>query len=731
MNYQSAPILYQNKHGLAETANRRDPLETALETNQFDLLKSFQIFRTYLKMIAIFLLVGFIFGLTHYFFQEPRYRAQAKVEILTSGARVIEDLEISTYTNDIRGFETARQKFLTRELAENVVQELELEPSAVPHIQQGLSASIMRNTNIILVSFVDPDPDRAANIVNRLTQSFISENLNRNRETSKLASTFLARQVQLAKERLQVSEQALVEYAQDSGITLTGGEEIIIRDSIKDMNAALSKAVQERLSAQRYAEQVKAGNARSLPAVFESNAIQITKQKIAELRATYQENLSTLKPNFPAMRRLNAQIQELEKQVSQEVGDIAKSVEIKLAQANAKEETLRKELTTLEEQQSVFQNKNIQYTILKREVDSNRSQYDSLIGKLNDIGVSAELNISSASIIETALPPREPVSPNLYVNLLAALALSCLFAGLVITLRELLNDRLASDEEIEQELQLSNLGTIPYVGKENLSHAIEDMSSEFSEAYRNLRTSLHFTAPDDEITSIAVTSHGISEGKSTSSYKLATDFAALGRKVLVIDADLRKPNLHRIFDLPNGVGLSNLLSNVMCSDDVISLFRQTDDENITFLSAGTVPPNPVDLLASQKMALTLHYCAKKFDLIILDCPPVLNLSDAPILANQADATLMVVSYQSGRKNGVKGAVARLRSAGANIIGTVMTMLPAERLQQNYPYRYMADRYHSYPVEKHAFVLDGYGGFLDEKHNEYNTPMQPHYEKPIL
>ena len=245
---------------------------------------------------------------------------------------------------------------------------------------------------------------------------------------------------------------------------------------------------------------------------------------------------------------------------------------------------------------------------------------------------------------------------------------------------------------MENELNIPILGVLPYTETGELLETFDNPNSALSEAYRTLRTSVQFTGTDTNIRSLMVTSSEPSEGKSTTAFRLAHDFASLGRKVLIIDGDLRKPRMHRLFNTDAGIGLSNLLTNVVRGGDVIKIFRETDNPNITFLSAGTIPPNPSDLLVSQKMGLTIHYCTKKYDLVIIDCPPVMGLSDAPIIARQVDATLIVVSSKQVTRKAAKNALKRLRSVGANVIGCAFTKFKVNQLDYNYAYRYMPVSY---------------------------------------
>ncbi|MEO1067299.1 MAG: CpsD/CapB family tyrosine-protein kinase, partial [Pseudomonadota bacterium] len=192
------------------------------------------------------------------------------------------------------------------------------------------------------------------------------------------------------------------------------------------------------------------------------------------------------------------------------------------------------------------------------------------------------------------------------------------------------------------------------------------------DAHRILRTSLQFSGAGETVKTLLVTSAADREGKSTTSYKLAEEFAALGRNVLLMDADLRHPRLHHFLETHNRAGLSNLLTNVLPADNVLGLFRPTKNARLTFLSAGTIPPNPTNILASDRMALTLHYCAKKYDIVVIDAGPVLNVADARILSGKTDATLLVVAANQVARKAAKDACKQLHFAGANVLGVAFS-----------------------------------------------------------
>ena len=569
------------------------------------------------------------------------------------------------------------------------------EAMAVARIQNGLNVDLIRDTSILGVSYSHPDPAIAATVANQVTKSFIDQTVDQTTQTSKLARQFIEEQVRETKKKLEDSEQALADYARKAGITVTDKDGSLISDNIAELNTALSQALQDRLAAQRYYQQVQQGNAATLPEVFQSQTIQDTKQKLVELKASYQENLATLKPEFPEMRSLKLQINEMQGQIDAEVASIATSIKIKYDQANEKVDALKRELADLEKQQADYQDKNIQYTILKRDVDSNRAQYDSLVSKLNEVAVGSDLKTTNASVIDKAIVPSSPYSPRLSLNVALATALFASLAAALIYLLELMKNDFSVPDQIESELKLPVLGILPATSDEDMESALDDNKSALSEAFRSLRTSLQFTATEGTLKSLLVTSAAQGEGKSTSCYKLARDFAALGQSVLVIDADLRKPRMHRMFNTDNALGLTNLLSNVIGRGEVRSTFHKTNHPGITLLPAGTIPPNPVELLMSQRMAQLIHWSTQRYDLVIIDSPPVMGLADACVLSRLADATLLIVSARQVTRKAVKGALGRLKASSGNVVGAALSKFAVDKFDYNYAYRYMHYNYYGY------------------------------------
>lgn len=688
----------------------------------------------YRWLIVMMAAAGLVAGVVVTMMQTPKYQATTQLEVLVPSAKVFQDIEVVSENSDVRAFLTAREKLKSRALAQRVVFQLGLsekpdflfptpdfslsnifyrafgisksasveektpeqrETIAINRILKDLTVNLVTNTSLLSITFVDQKPKYASDVSNQIAQSFIDQRVDQTSETSDLARQFIREQVLQVKQKLQTSEEELVAYAKDAGITITSNDKSLIGSNIEALNTALATAIQDRLDAGRVVDQIDKGRGASLSPVLESVGLQKLNEKLADLTSQYQQKLGILKPGFPEMQQLQSQIKELQRLYNNGVLAITDSLRQKYQEAQNKEADLRSKLAEMEKQQVVFNDKNIKYTILKREVDSNRSQYDSLIAKLNEVGVSSELKTQSAAIVDFATQPERPYSPRLSINLAIALALFMALSASVIYIIELLNNTFTNPEQIEKELGLAMLGILPMVDDREIAASIADQKSGLSEAYRSLRTSLQFSGAEGAPRSLLVTSSEPSEGKSTTSFKLGQDFAALGARVLLVDGDLRKPNLHRLFGLDNTMGLSNLLTNTVRKEDLAGIFRATKYPNVAVLTSGTIPPNPADLLSSPKMALIITNLGKRFDLVIIDAPPVVGLSDAPILSRLAEGTLMVISTNQVTRKSAKTALKRLRAAGANVVGAAMSKFSVNKFDYNYAYKYMNYQYYEY------------------------------------
>ncbi|MGI6245958.1 MAG: GumC family protein [Pseudochelatococcus sp.] len=717
--------------------------EAVNDEESFDPLRLFYFVLQYRWMIGILLVIGLAAGFVFTKAQTPQYQASSRLEILVPSARVFQDIEVVSESKDMRAFLTARERLTSRTLAQHVVLSLgladnraflfpppsfsldnilrrafHLESStrledftpeermsiAVDRVRRNMSVNLINSTSILGITFKDPNPRIARMIADQIAQSYIDQRVDQIGATSELARQFIEDQVAQVKAKLQTSEQALVDYAKQAGIAVTGTDQSLIDSSIQAINGALSEAIKDRLKYEAQAKQISNGRGGSLEEALRSEGLQRLRSDIASLNAEYQQKLRVYKPGFPEMQQLQAQITEMRRQYEDGIALIVDGIQLRLEEASVREADLRAQLVNLQAEQVAFQDKNIQYSILKRELDSNRIQYESLIGKMNEVGVASELRTKNATIVDNAVLPGAPVSPRMPINLALGAILSLFTSAVVIYVREKLSNTFVSPDQVEKTLSLPVLGLLPYVDEQQRAEIADNPKSELSEAYRSLRTSIQFASGEGPLGTFLITSSVPFEGKSTTVFKLAQDFAQLNKKVVVIDGDLRKPKVHRLFGLDNTLGLSDILLHGDGNENVTRLIRQTGMEGVWTITSGTIPSNPADLLASQRMAALIDSLLQRFDVVLIDAPPVLGLADAPILARLARNTLLIVSTNQVTRNTAIGALKRLRAAGANVIGAAMSKFTASKFDYSYSYRYMSQVYYSYGND--ALQLEG-------------------------
>lgn len=714
----------------------------------FDPLKLFYLVLHYRWLIAAMLGVGLVLGVVVTMMQTPKFAATARVEIMVPTARILEDMDVVAQSNDVRTFETAKQKLKSRDLARRIVLEQNLannanflfpqpdfavsnifarvfgtstrpaldtytleerEAMAIDRVLKDLSVDLLRGTSLLEVRFADTSPEQARDIANQVVRSYMDQQVDRTIETSDLARQFIDEQVLDTKAKLEEAEAALVAYSKNEDLGGAGEDGSLISASITAINEALTKAIQTRLENERLIEQIDAGKSAQLKQVLDSEAIQSTRARLTELRAQYQEKSSTFKPEFPEMRRLAAEISEYERQLVGEVDVIANSIKIAYQTSLEEEADLRAKLAELNSEQVAFRDKNIQYTILKREVESYRTQYDSLVGKRNELGVVSDIRRANIEVVDFAIPPKAPFEPSLFRNVLLFFGAAAALSAAAIYILELLNNKFGIPDQIESELRLPVLGIVPKAEGDRLIDGLSDPRSAISEAYRSLRTSLQFSGTDGAPQTLLVTSSEPGESKSTTAYKLAEEFAAIGNKVLLIDCDLRRPSLHRVFKVTNTMGLTNLLTNTVDNQEIPQLFHASATQpNLTFLATGPMVPNPADLLSSARMGAVLRGTMKGYNLVILDGPPVIGISDALILSRLAEATMLVVAANQTPRKAARAALKRLQSAGGNIIGAMLGKFDVAKIEYSYSYRYMYEGYYAYGAAEGTKAIEEAG-----------------------
>ncbi len=564
-------------------------------------------------------------------------------------------------------------------------------------ISGGLTIEPVRDSRLVNILFDSPDPQFAARAANAVAESFIATNLERRFDASSYAKGYLEDRLAQLKQKLEDSEKELVAFAQKEQILSATSTQTLIEQNLGELNSAVGQAQGARIRAEARWRQAQASLGAALPAdMLEGSNIRPLQDRRSTLQGTYQEKLRLYKPEYPEMKQLQAQIAEIDRQIVTEIGSIKASVKAEYDAALTQETLLREQLNELKAETLDLQNRSIQYNILKRDVETNRTFYDGLLQRYKEVGVAGGVSSNNVSIVDRAQVPGGAYKPNMRRNLMVGLLVGLFLGVLLALLLEYLDDTVKTPEDIEKKLRLVHLGVIPKLGKDiTPAEALIDVRSGFAEAYRSVRTALQFSTESGVPSVLVVTSTQPGEGKSTTAKSLARNFALLGKRVLLIDADLRNPSLHRVFDLDNAMGLSNCLSGAAKPGQCI---HRVDQAGISVMLSGPLPPNPAELLAGPRMISLLTQASERFDQIIIDAPPVLGLADAPILGNLAKGTLLVVEAGRTRVGAVNTTIKRLLSARSRLLGAVLTKFDAKSAGYGYGYGgygYSSYQYYSY------------------------------------
>jgi polysaccharide biosynthesis transport protein len=555
------------------------------------------------------------------------------------------------------------------------------------------SITPVRGSRIVKVSIDHTDPATAKKIADGFSEVFITDNLDRRFEATSYARKFLEERLQQLKQRLEESEKQLVKYAEDQGIIRLDDNKNLSATDLEAINVRLAEVRGERSKKEQLWKQAQATDGLGLKEILDSEAIQANRKLRTELAAEYQQKLAIYKPAYPAMVQLRNQIKELDRQVTTEVAAIKQSIEAAYLAAKDEEEDLQTQLEGSKSEVVDQRNRSIQYNIIQREVDTNRTLYDGLLQRYKEIGLAGGVGTNNISIVDRATQPIFPRSPNLLLNLALALLGGLVLGALSAVGLDYLDDSFKAPEDIEREIGLPVIGVIPKPKSVALiEEELLDARSAMAEAYRSLRTGLQFATSEGLPRTLLVTSSKPSEGKTTTTISLAKSLAHIGLEVLLIDGDLRNASVHKRLYCNNEMGLSNYLSGSQKPEDVV---QATDVKGLVVMTSGPLPPNPAELLNGPRMPSLLALASESFDIVLIDGPPVMGLADAPLLSSTTQATLLVVAANETRRSTVKTALKRLQFARANIIGVLLNKFDAKQTGYGYGYGYGDYEYHSY------------------------------------
>jgi len=698
--------------------------ERVVDEDEIDLRALWRTVMRFKKLIATIFVMVVLSALVVTLLMRPTYTASILMEVNTGGRNLVKFQNLEEQDNNAREYLITQSKILESDaVARKVIDNLELEKEPeftgelsqrglltglrsivrliLPNDQDKLgeeqlqlklkkgalsrylkrvSVSSIRNSSLVRVNFESFTPELSAKIANVHGEAYIALSDQRRFNSTSGAKNFLEKEISNVQARLETSEKQLTDFARKNGVIDVEDRNNIMLSRLSELNQALAEVQNDRIDAETQFTQSKSAEADQLVVVFDDALIKNLREQQAQLQSEYFELAKIYKPKYPRMEQLKAKIDELESSISDQAAKITGGLETRYDQLVLRENRLIEELDKLKQQMLNLQDRAVTYNILKREWESNKELYSGLLERTKEVGIAAGMELNVASVVDVAKVPERASSPNLILNIAIASVLG-LMAGLgTAFLLAMLDNSVNDVEQLHNVAKVGHLGVIPdAVGSgEEFNDAQLDQwvhgnpQSNFSESVQSLRTSLTYSQAGGMPKSLMITSSMPGEGKTTVAINLALSVAKSGKRVIVVEADLRKPRHAKIFGKPSSPGLTDLL----VAGEVFLPYKVAEVDGLEFLVAGSNAPNPVDLLGSLSMKDLITGLEQEYDLVLIDCPPVLGLADAIIVSSLVQGVVFVAAAHQTPKDAIKNSINRLRLANATIVGSVLNKLNA-------------------------------------------------------
>ncbi|MBT0668349.1 polysaccharide biosynthesis tyrosine autokinase [Novosphingobium profundi] len=604
---------------------------------------------------------------------------QTQIDIITSRSLAKRTVQNANFAGDARFFDAFHEKM--PEIGDSgVSNEKDLQQArlnlATDLVMGSLRVDLPQNSRVVQVQSETGSPVYSARVANETANTFIQNNLNRKFDSSSYARQFLSDQLEEARANVAQSEHDLNGYSRTAGLIRVEGQSSdgsdgsisITSNALVQANNDLGVAASNRIAAQDNWETIAKEPVLSVPQVISNGAVQNLMQQKAELQAKLADERTRHLSDYPSVNSLRSQIAELDKRIQSLGNSIKRTVYLEYQAAKEKEDSLKARVSELQGDALSEQDRRVQYNLLQRVADTNKAQYNALLERYNQLSASAGATSNNISLVDSAEPAAIPSSPKLIYNMVVSLFLGLVVAGLVVYLRELFDDAIKVPSDVEAKLGLPMLGLIPRHPDEERGEIISAPPRMIAEAYHTLSTNLSYATAQGVPRTIAVTSTSESEGKTTTSHLLARDIARLGKSVLLVDLDLRRPRLHQLEGASAKPGVTDLLIGKIGLED--ALFP-SDQPNLTVMTALPIPPDPTVLLGSERMGALIEDLKGRFDTVIFDCPPMLGLADTISIAPHVEGVLFVVDASSFHRGAVKSALRRLRLVKGRVLGVVL------------------------------------------------------------
>lgn len=568
---------------------------------------------------------------------------------------------------------------------------------ALQAFRSKLDIEPVRNTQLVRIRFRSTDPKLATTIANAVGQAYIDANFEAKLVVTQNAATWLTNNSQKLEERLRNSEQALQEFLLKEGLIDINGIDEIYANELEELTRKLNVAVNKRIEAQTLIQLLRRKSSQSLDSLLSidefANQAQIRDLKLSEAQAA--KNLSELAqrygPKHDRMIQAKAQLAEIQARTQQLIRDISFSKQQDLLAAKAQEDMLRAELDNKKSDFQSLGSQKARYEQLKREVESNKALYEAFLNREKETNATSDYKNVTARFTDKAIIPLFPVAPQRIKLVLIATFFGFAIACALVIILETLREVIRSTADVQEKLGVTCLGVIPMVKKRNLrkngvsyTAYLDDEEKLFSEACRSVRTSLLLKLTNTKQKILPFTSAIPEEGKTSTSINMAVSFSKM-EKVLIIDCDLRRPSIAKRFGIAeSSPGLTHILTMDTPIKDCVT---HIEEANLDILPAGLIPPNPQELLASERFKKLLEHFQNKYDRIIIDTPPLLSVSDGLILGQYANGLITVIRSESTKSSLVNLALSKQIQHSVPSLGVLITQAKTKEGETLYVQKY--------------------------------------------
>lgn len=638
---------------------------------------------------------------------------QTQFELLrgrTLAERVVERMNLTKSAELQTGpimspWERFQRKVLGRQPAATLDNEgMPLAP-AVGAFRSRLTVEPVGGSRLVNLHFRAYEPRVAMDVANAIAQTYIEQALEFRYTTSSEATGWLGERVAEQRKKVEAAERALQQYREKERLVNLEERQSLVDQKLSALAASAIGARTERINKETLYNQMRSlpsSQLETFPVILSSPLVQSLRERISELQREREKLAENFGEKHPDMVRLANEIRTTESKLHAEAQNTVRSIESDYRTAAQQEANLQANLEVTKQEALDLNRKGIEYNVLKREVEANQQLFRELVSRSKETGLESELRATNIRVVEKAQMPGGPIIPRkmrnyqmgLFIGLLLGIGLAILFEHLDNTFR--------TPEDVKLTLGLPFLGMVPDVtpkgnGDEKRVHAtVRNSQSAVAEAYRILRTNLIFSMAGSGGHVLVLTSAEPGEGKTTTAVNLAEALANNGARVLIVDGDLRRPTVHQHFGFAKTPGLSDLVVGKTTPSQTI---HSTRTKGLSVLSCGYIPPNPVELLGSNRMREVVGALREHYDWVLIDTPPALAMADTPVLCPFVDGVIFVIGAEQGTRPGVHRSLDQIGGVGGKIVGVVLNKVDLARNSYYYS-QYYGEYYRSYYAEHH-------------------------------